>query len=265
MKKGLWLWGYVLDKIPGEVPFVPGKTYCSLETAADYLGAGNAVYMNSMHDLDSLNDDLFRHVAKYDEVLCALKHGEYVESAERIAEFAKGHKNIKGAILDDFLSANCDDKSRPEDIKQVYAALKRYDPELKLYLVRYTFQDQAQLIPYLDYFDGVNLWAWISTEDFWRAQCYYEVVKLKKLTGKKPVLLGLFLHNYGETWNTTEEPLSMELTQAQFKKGLELLRATAVQGCVVLQNGWFCRESHRPQIQWVKEYSDWFYGTTTWR
>ncbi len=265
MKKGLWVWGYVLDKIPGEAPFVPGRTYCSLETAADYLDAGSVVYMNSMHDLAALDDGLFQHIAGYENVLCACKHGEYAGSAAKIAEFARRHPNLRGAIIDDFLSANCDDASRPEEIKKARAALQRYNPDLKLYLVRYTFQDQQELVPYLDCFDGINLWAWISTEDFWRAQCYYEIVKLKKLTAKKPVLLGLFAHNYGETWRTTEEPISMAVAQAQWKKGLELLRATAVQGCVILQNGWFDREDHREQIQWIKSYTDWFYGTTAWR
>ena len=44
----MYTWGYVLDKVPTALPFVFGKTRCSLETAAEFLGLNKAFYMNSM-------------------------------------------------------------------------------------------------------------------------------------------------------------------------------------------------------------------------
>ena len=54
LRSQAWTWGYVISgAIPGEVPFV-GKSGCSLETAAAYLGTPNVVFMNGMHALDAL-------------------------------------------------------------------------------------------------------------------------------------------------------------------------------------------------------------------
>lgn len=266
MKKGLWVWGYVLEQVPGEMQFVNGKTWCSLESGADYLGADNVVFMNSMHDIGNLNEQTFKHVEKFEGVICGLQHDtSYVESAEKVSEFSLQHKNIKGAVIDDFLmSVNSAESFKPADLKKVQAALKKKNPDLKLYVVRYTWQNQQEIIPYLDYFDVLNLWVWISTTEFWQAKYEYEIKNIRKLTGK-PVIQGLFVHNYGETWGTSEEPLTMETTQWQFKKSLNLLRNGELEGCIILQNGWFCRENHREQIQWIKNYTDWFYGTSTWR
>ena len=97
----LWVWGYVMDKIPGFVPFVNEPTSCSLETACRYLGADNAVFMNSMHDIDALDDGLFSHLRDRKNVVCALTHGKYAESAERISAFSLTHPNVCGAVLDD--------------------------------------------------------------------------------------------------------------------------------------------------------------------
>ncbi len=46
-----WLWGYVLDTVPGTAMFVDHTTSCSLETGAEYLGCDNILWMNSLHTL----------------------------------------------------------------------------------------------------------------------------------------------------------------------------------------------------------------------
>jgi hypothetical protein len=51
----------------------------------------------------------------------------------------------------------------------------------------------------------------------------------------------------------------------QFQKAADLLRTGKTAGFVVLQNGWFDHESHRPQVQWIKQYLDWLSGTETVR
>ena len=68
MRKGLWVWGCVLETIPSETPDVNGKTYCSLETAADYLGAENLVYMNSMRAISAIDDKYFGYIKQYKNI-----------------------------------------------------------------------------------------------------------------------------------------------------------------------------------------------------
>ena len=48
LKDRIWSWGYVLNFVPGAAPFTFGKSRCSLETQAKYLGAERCFYMNSM-------------------------------------------------------------------------------------------------------------------------------------------------------------------------------------------------------------------------
>lgn len=72
----LWIWGYVLDKIPGSMMFVNQDTFCSLETAGLYLHADNAIYMNSTTNMSALNDDLFQYMKDFKQVVCGLQHGK---------------------------------------------------------------------------------------------------------------------------------------------------------------------------------------------
>ena len=265
MRKGLFVWGYMLDNVPGPVPFVDGVTHCSLETAADYLEAGSVVYLNSNHSLDFPTAQHLERLGKFDGVVCALLNdqGKMRESAAKVGRLSLEHKNIKGAIIDDFLDWHGPTaKMTPGDLKAVAAALKQDNPELKLYVVRYTWQDQKDLLPYLEHIDVINLWVWVSTEHFWRSEYEPELDRIKQLTGK-PVVQGLFLHNYGETHNNGDQPIPLDLLQLQCKKIFPKVRSSSLEGCVVLQNGWFDRDSHREHVQWLRSYLEWFHGTTT--
>ena len=51
-----WVWGYVLDQVPGKSYFLDGATSCSLETGAKYLGADNVFWLNPLHSQDAICD-----------------------------------------------------------------------------------------------------------------------------------------------------------------------------------------------------------------
>ena len=77
------------------------------------------------------------------------------------------------------------------------------------------------------------------------------------------------LNNYGEG---TNQPLSQPLMELQMTKITEAMRNQALWyghaetvGCVLLQNGWMGKESHRAETMWLKSYIDWHIGTTTVR
>jgi len=265
MKNKTWVWGYFLPEIPSETFFVKGKSYCSLETAAKYLEVPNVIFMNSNHDINSLDAKHLDNFKDCKKVICGLQHGNYAETALKVSRISRKYKNIHGAVIDDFLDFHGPSaKMTVDELKDVYKNLKSCNKNLKLYVVRYTWQNQSELIPYLKYFDAVNLWVWISTEHAWRSEYLPHLEQLKNITGK-PVTQGLFLHNYGETWDISEEPVSMDMLQLQCKKVFPLLRDKALDGCVILQNGWFSHENHREQVVWLKNYMDWIAGTTTIR
>lgn len=256
----IWIWGYVMSKVPEKMAFVPDLTYCSLETAANYMCADNVVFMNSTHNLEDLNEDLFKYVADRKQVLCGLTHGKYAEAAREVSLFSKSHPNIVGAIIDDFLdSVGPSAKMTVEELAEVSNALKSENPSLKLYVVRYSRQEIHEIDPYLEYIDGINFWVWVSTEHYWRYQYPIDILKLQEIG--KPVLQGVFMHNYGEGWI----PQDINMLKLQIPSIFSFLRTGKLEGCVILQNGWFCREDHREQVQWLKNYLDWYLGTITVR
>jgi hypothetical protein len=85
-----------------------------------------------------------------------------------------------------------------------------------------------------------------------------EVERITQLTGK-PILLGLFLHDYGGTGGA----MPMDVLELQFQKAVSLTRQGLIEGFVILQSGWLDREDHRQQAQWVQQYLRWAFGTTT--
>lgn len=260
----LWVWGYVLGKIPEKAPFVNLPTFCSLETACSYLGADNAVFMNSMDDIKLLNEENLKYLSGMKKVVCALQHGNYVESAKAISRFSRTFTNIRGAILDDFLDKGYTYKGpsgdmTPDQLKEVRDALRSENPELELYVVRYTWQNPEELLPYKDFFDVLNLWAWTSTKDYWDAQYYHDAVRYRQLY-EKPIMQGLFLHHYGFAKDHSA-PMTLKLMKTQSKRIGDELRVGNIQDWCVLQSGWFSRETHRRQVEWLRDYLIWFYGT----
>lgn len=265
-----WIWGYVIDgKLPGKVPFInspgvprfQGTSSCSLETGAQYIGTPNVVFMNSNHDRATLTPKFLDPLVNCRQMICALQHGKYKETAKAVSSVSLKYKNIVGGLIDDFMEPTGPSKAiTVEQTKAIYEALKSENPALRLHVVRYTWQDQKDLLPYLPYIDVINLWVWKAEEEPWRTTLEPEIDNIRKLTGK-PILLGLFMHDYGKT----DLPVPMNILELQFTKAADLLQKGKIEGFVVLQNGWFDHETHRPQIQWVKQYLDWLFQTQTVR
>jgi hypothetical protein len=164
------------------------------------------------------------------------------------------------------------EKLSVEQVRAVSTALKSENPALKLYVVRYTHSKDEEIVPYLPYIDAINLWVWVGKKEDWGAKMDGRIQQLTRLT-HKPVVMGLYLHNYGEPppdktprspWSWTK-PIELGILEAQFVKTAELLRSGKIEGFVILQNGWLDHETHRAQAQWTKQYLDWLFQTETVR
>jgi hypothetical protein len=281
IKEKINVWGYVIDEIPSGMPYsVSGSTYCSLETAADYLGADNLIYMNTRfnkttsqtsscsgggkvaEDIGELSDKYFKYIDKFGSVTCCLENGNWVESARKISEFSLSHPNIKGAIFDDFRVPVIEETMiSPECLKEINDALKSHNPDLKLTIVCYTYQNPEEIIPYLEYFDILSLWSWVPSMDYWQREYFFDLMKWKRASGK-PVIQGMYIHDFGID---SSQPVPMDIFQYIVIKIYNFVREGRLDGCIIPQNGWFCHEKHREHIQWLKNYTDWFCATTTWR
>ena len=258
---GLWVWGYVLkENKPDKIEFVRTRnTWCSLETAASFMGADNVVFMDSTSDRNRLNDEVFNHVAGAKQVLCGLQHHFEAETASMISRFSLTHPNVAGAMLDDFLEETGPTKHmKPEELKRVYDSLKSENPFLKLFVVRYSRQNMDEVIPFLPYLDGISFWCWVSTDHYWRYQYQQDMVDLTRKYHKE-ILQGLFVHDYGDT----NGPQPMENLKLQLPRIGKEWRNGWLKGVVLLQNGWFDAENHREQVMYLHDYFKWFFGTKT--
>jgi len=252
-----WTWGYVIEKTPGEVPFVTGKSTCSLETGAAMMGTPNVIYLNSNHNKATMSTNFLDRIASSRRIICALQHGDYAGTARKVSAMSKKYPNIVGGLIDDFMDYHGPSKNiTPEETKAVYDALKSENPALKLYVVRYTWQDQKDLIPYLPYFDVINLWVWKGEEKPWRETLEPEIDHIREIT-RKPILLGQFMHDYG----ATGKAMAMNVLELQTKKAVEMTKSGKIEGFVLLQSGWFHHEDHQPQVQWLKNYLSGVFGT----
>ena len=272
LKDKFWMWGYTQGKIPEEIPFVRTPSYCSLETAAQYFGMGNVVFMNGMHNIENINDQHLGYLKNFNRVVCGLPHGENtVQGALKVSEMSLQFPNISGAILDDFLQVG-GHPMNIERMRDIRNALKSRNPALELYVVYYSDIDHEDLTPYLEYIDVINLWRWVSTEHFWRAESSPYIIRLKRETGKR-IIQGVYLQNYGEAGSSNPSPMDMGLWELQWLKIFNMLShgITTLQeghyhildGCVLLQNGCCGHPAFREQVIWLKNNLDWFLGTNT--
>ena len=261
LRDGVWTWGYVIQgPLPGKVPFISdsgrppfdGSSSCSLEAAAKYLGTPNVLVLNDNWSQPGFLDCL----AGCKRVLLAIGDRS-AGAAAQASRLSKQYPNIAGVIIDDFLQAK--PLVTVEQLKGVYTSLKSQNPALKLYVVRYTRENQQDIVPYLPYIDVINLWVWAAKTEEW-TKMDAQVEAITKLT-QKPIIIGLYLHDYGGTG----KPVAMDILQTQLVKSAELLRKGKTEGFIILQSGWLDHETHRPQVQWTKQYLDWLYQTQTVR
>ena len=275
-------WGYMLDQVPAMVPFISGPATCSLETAADYLGAKNIIYMNSMYgrvELQErrknpdpaslamyehlaenwLSDRHFRRLAKYDTVICALEHHNYLESAAAISRLSLQYRNIKGVLFDDFkVPLMPYTELSPAQLADIYAATKNANPDLKLYLVSFDYQDLKDYEPYLDYFDVMTRWSWIQDplyyEYYWR-----DHRRLRNVCQGKQLLQGIYFANTGRDGGF----VNLDFFQLSIKALADYVAWDKLDGLIIPSPGYFGRENLREHVQWLKNYLQWRHETTT--
>ena len=273
-REKFWVWGYILDQVPGKAMFVDEPTRCSLETGVRYMGCEGAFWMNSLHGLEALCDEQLRRLEGIPNLICGLTHIEtngpglggwkmlYREAAERISELSLKYPAVTGAVVDDFLEASGPSKDiSPEYLHEVNAALKSKNPKLKLYVVQYlTIQDPVQCLqPFKDDIDGLSVWNWYPTEYFWKALYEVEVRRLRAAYPDKEIIQGQFIHDFGGKTG----PMAMEQVEMQCEHICEQLDLGRIDGWCLLQSGFFSQQNHRRQAEYVRNFWNWYCDTRT--
>ena len=134
-----------------------------------------------------------------------------------------GAENITGGIVDDFFSPERMERFPPEVLKKIKKALNAKG--LDFWCVLYDMQLDLDLEKYLDCFDGVTFWIWKSTE---LPNTRKHLDKLFSLIKDKPVMLGIYLFDYG----TGGIPMDARLFEDQISTYFELLRRSKIDGVI---------------------------------
>ena len=222
----LWMWG-------GPTPCWGGSMADdTLVRGARYFDAKNGVYVYGPTD-----EKMMRIHSGFKRLLCQVngncrtpgaQRGMSDEAnAEELSRLSLEFPNIVGAMCDD-VAVRYRRVVLPEDFAARRRGLTKYNDKLKMYGVIYVHElerkDFSAILPYLDV---VNLWFWNMEEIL----DYDRNLRLcqERFPGK-PILQGIFLHDYG----LSDAGTLPSLLRYQLEKAREYMTGGVVAGVVIL-------------------------------
>lgn len=203
----------------------------TLVRGADYFNARNVVYVYG-----PTTPKMLRLHRKYDKMLChingncrspgALATDDRTNS-ELLSKLSLDFPNVVGGMCDD-VTVTYEHVVLPEAFEERCTALKKYNDKLKMYGVIYTHElerkDFSRIVPYMDV---VNLW-------FWNKEFILEfdekIALCRKVFKNKPIILGVFLHDYGRA----DAGAPPELLAYQLDRVREYVAKGSVEGIIIL-------------------------------
>ncbi len=170
------------------------------------------------------------------------------QQAAKAREFSRlslEFPNVIGGIVDDFSTAVKGGRMPAELMRETFESLKSANTKLQLMAVVYTMHLDLDFSAYLPCLDIVNLWVWKSS-DLPNLDEYLK--KAEERFPGKPIHLGLYLYDYGETCDT----LPMSLVKFQLERAREYLRTGRIKGFHLI--GSYLKEELRSEpARWLAE------------
>ncbi|HQH53007.1 MAG TPA: exo-alpha-sialidase [Candidatus Hydrogenedentes bacterium] len=152
---------------------------------------------------------------------------EYGKTVARVADVGKAYPQVEGVLLDDMSSQQIDRGLKPEHIAALRALLRAQCPQIKLWGVLYTMNyGIANIDDYIRELDVISLWVWHATD---LGKVEESVAYLEERFPEKPIVLGLYLYDYGNN-----KPMSPEQFDQQCGTALKLAHAKRIEGMVFL-------------------------------
>ena len=155
--------------------------------------------------------------------------GEFVYE-KRLADIRRlveKYPNQVGILLDDLSSVALSKGYDPATLEGIRRQLGPRAERIKLWSVVYTKDlDKPGVDKLMEYSDVVNLWEWFADRT---VALERNVALVERKQPGKPIMLGLYLHDYG-----AGRPLSLDLMKRQCRTALELAHEGRIQGIVFL-------------------------------
>jgi len=165
--------------------------------------------------------------------------------AEKISRLSLTYPNVTGAIHDDLLDVLELGGFKPGQYAEVYAALKRHNPNLKLWGVAYAKElEDARWSALAPHIDIVNLWFWPGSgyDDMDKA-----IEQCRKILPDKPIYMGAYLHNYAK-----RVPIPMGLVRQRFEGIVRFLEEEKIAGYTIL--GTAVIDGQLEQAEWIRDF-----------
>ena len=223
----LWNWGHLEGSHNSII-----KQDCKMtpeEFAAEY-GIPNAFIVSYGGNIQPPFDSLAKRLSPLKEIKWSVLGDSSTPlpdaelgNTEDILNVIKSGTNITGGIVDDFFSPERMKRFPPAVLKKIKNALN--EKGLDFWCVLYDMQLDLDLSEYIDCFDGVTFWIWTSPQ---LANTGAHLKKLYSITKNKPVMLGMYVFDYG----TGGVPLAPELFEAQLSLYYNELKEKRADGIV---------------------------------
>jgi hypothetical protein len=253
MKDLGWVWeGQGLD--PGVNPSIYG-----VGEGASYFGMDRACYM--FHPNDELAMEKLGHLK---EVVCDISKWKWRRTedggaahwvdaspssvkaeAARVSSLSNKYPNVTGAIHDDMKGLTSKEGYAPGQYSEIYHALKKDNPRLKLWAVVYTHElDPSDWEAYMPFIDVVNLWVWEARN---LPSLEEDLPRCKEIFPDKPIVLGCYLRDY-----PTRSPVPVEMVELQWDFLLAHLETEEIDGYSIL--GTVLIDGHQEQARWIRDF-----------
>jgi len=166
----------------------------------------------------------------------------YTKTAARIRRLFDEDPKIEAVLLDDMSSMSVKAGFKPKHITAIRDLLPDKYLDIKIWGVVYTMNmRQPGMDEIIKALDVINMWVW-SAKDV--VDLEEHVAYIEALTPEKPIVLGLYLHDYGGGRN-----IPQNLLEAQCQTALKLAHAGRIEGIV------FLTIDNNPEVlQWT---ADW--------
>jgi len=176
---------------------------------------------------------------------------EFAQKIARVRELQQKYNSIEGVIIDDMSTVARSKGLAPDDLMSVRNALAkgRGGWRLRFYGVVYTLSLKDKNVDqFIKPLDVINLWTWAAEHTNKWAQ---HVSTVQKLGPGKPIVLGLYLTNYGG-----KKRMTVKMMEAQCKLALSMLKRKRIFGINFLLHG-----AEEPEIvawtrNWIRKVGD---------